>query len=77
MTRVILLPPNSVDAALLGALDLHLKQSQLQSDELARVDVVYELIDRRLHCDVLAVGLRDGSERELQLRVDLSAGALS
>ena len=77
VTRVILLPPESVDAALLGALDAHLREQGLTSDQLLRVDVAYEMHHGRLHCQVLSLALRDGSERELELRIDLSGGGLS
>ena len=73
-SRVVLLPPASLDAALLGALDRRLRELGVSSDLLLRVDVAYELRGGRLHCEVLAVGLRDGSERDLGLRIDLSAG---
>ena len=74
VTRVILLPPAKLDATLLGALDAHLRQQALGPGDLARVDVAYELRAGRLHCDVLAVALRDGSERPMALTIDLSGG---
>ncbi len=73
-SRVVLLPPASLDAALLGALDRRLRELGVSSDSLLRVDVAYELRGGRLHCEVLAVGLQDGSERDLGLRIELSAG---
>lgn len=73
-SRVVLLPPASLDAALLGALDRRLRELGVNSDSLLRVDVAYELAGGRLHCEVLSVALRDGTERELGLRIDLSAG---
>jgi hypothetical protein len=77
VSRVVLLPPASLDAALLGALDQHLRGLGSSAAELLRVDVAYELRADRLHCEVLSVGLRDGSERPLRLRIDLSAGGTS
>lgn len=77
VSRVVLLPPASLDAALLGALDQHLRGLGSSAGALLRVDVAYELRADRLHCEVLSVGLRDGSERSLGLRIDLSAGATS
>ena len=77
VTHVILLPPEGVDAALLGALDAHLREHGLASDELLRVDVAYEMHDGRLHCQVLSLAFRDGSERERELLIDLSGAALS
>ena len=73
VSRVVLLPPASLDAALLGALDRRLRELGVSSDSLLRVDVAYELRGGRLQCEVLTVALRDGSERELGLRIDLSA----
>ncbi|MEE9281155.1 MAG: hypothetical protein V3V67_13365 [Myxococcota bacterium] len=73
VSRVVLLPPASLDAALLGALDQHLRELGLDADGLLRVDVAYELRGDRLQCEVLSVALRDGSERELGLRIDLTA----
>ena len=73
-SRVVLLPPASLDAALLGALDRRLRELGVSSDSLLRVDVAYELGGGRLHCEVLTVALRDGSEHDLGLRVDLSSG---
>jgi hypothetical protein len=64
-----------VDAALLGALDQRLAELGLHPNSLLRVDVAYELRSGRLHCEVLAVALRDGSERDLGLWIDLSEGA--
>lgn len=77
VSRVVLLPPARLDAALLGALEQYLRQSGLAADQLLRVDVAYELVDGRLHCEVLTLGLRDGSERDVALRIDLGAGAVS
>jgi hypothetical protein len=74
--RVVLLPPASLDHALLGALDRHLSE-QGTAATLQRVDVVYELRNGRLHGEVLAVALADGSERTLGLVIDLSEGAPS
>jgi len=71
-SRVILLPPASVDAALLGALEDELTAQGIAPRELLRVDVAYELVAERLHCRVLSVALRDGSEQPLALRIDLS-----
>ena len=39
--------------------------------------MAYEMHDGRLHCQVLSLALRDGSEREVELRIDLSGGDLS
>jgi hypothetical protein len=69
---VILLPPASVDAALLGALEEELLAQGISPGQLLRVDVAYELVTERLHCRVLSVALRDGSEQPLALRIDLS-----
>ena len=44
---------------------------------MLRIDVAYELVDGRLHCEVLSLGLRDGAERAVGLRIDLSAGTIS
>lgn len=77
VSRVVLLPPASLDAALLGALDQHLRGLGSSAAALLRVDVAYELRADRLHCEVLSVGLSDGSERSLGLRIDLSAGETS
>lgn len=73
-TRVILLPPAGLDAALLGALESRLRRLGVDPGSVVRMDVVYELRAGRLHCSVLAVGLRDGGERELDLAIDLSGG---
>lgn len=77
VSRVVLLPPVDVDAALLGALERYLATRELEPRELARVDVVYSLVGSRLHCDVLALGLQDGTEISADLQVDLSQGAVS
>jgi hypothetical protein len=74
ITRVILLPPARLDAALLGALEDHLRALGLDAQSLLRVDVAYELRSGSLHCDVLLVALRDGSERPVSLEIDLSGG---
>jgi hypothetical protein len=73
-SRVILLPPASVDAALLGALEDELLARGIAPGKLLRVDVAYELVAERLHCRVLSVALSDGSEQPLALRIDLSGG---
>jgi hypothetical protein len=75
--RVVLLPPTSLDAALLGGLDVHLRQLGIEPARVVRVDVAYELHDGRLACEVLTVALSDGKERDLQLHIDLSGGAAS
>ena len=74
-SRVILLPPAYVDAALLGALDAHLRAQGERGDRLVAVDLAYELRDGRLGCEVLALSLRDGTRRWVGLHVDLSRGA--
>ena len=74
VSRVILLPPARLDAALLGALDAHLRALGLDPGDLLRVDVAYELRAGNLHCDVLLVAMRDGTERPLSLEIDLSGG---
>ncbi len=74
VSRVILLPPARLDAALLGALDAHLRALGLDPGDLLRVDVAYELRAGKLHCDVLLVAMRDGTERPLSLEIDLSGG---
>ena len=75
VSRVILLPPVHLDAALLGALDAHLRAQDIETRALVRVDVAYELRGGRLHCDVLTLALRDGTERPVSLEIDLSGGA--
>ena len=75
VSRVILLPPAHLDAALLGALDAHLRAQHIETRALVRVDVAYELRGGRLHCDVLTLALRDGTERPVSLEIDLSGGA--
>ena len=72
VTRVVLLPPRSLDAALLGALDARMSEAELRATDLLGVRVAYELRGGRLHCSVLGVTLRDGRERSLPLVVDLS-----
>ena len=74
VSRVVLLPPAALDAALLGGLDAALRARGLDPGELARVDVACELRAGRLHGTVLAIGLRDGAERALDLSIDLAAG---
>ncbi len=74
-SRVILLPPAFVDAALLGALDAHLRAQGERGERLVAVDLAYELRDGRLGCEVLALSLRDGTRRRVGLHVDLSRGA--
>ncbi len=75
VSRVILLPPVRLDAALLGGLDAHLRALGLDPADLLRVDVAYELRSGELHCDVLRVAMRDGTEHPLSLNIDLSGGA--
>ena len=72
VTRVVLLPPRSLDAALLGALDARMSEAELRAPDVLGVRVAYELRGGRLHCAVLGVTLRDGQERSLPLVVDLS-----
>lgn len=74
-SRVVLLPPARVDAALLGALDAHLRARGESGDRLVGVDVAYELRDGRLGCEVLSLSLRDGTRRSVGLHVDLSGRA--
>ena len=69
--RVVLLPPVRVDAALLAALDGHLRGQGLRPSDLVRVDVAYVLDAGSLYCDVLAVGLRRGVDRPVELRIEL------
>jgi hypothetical protein len=73
VSRVILLPPARVDAMLLGALDAHLGSA---AADVVRVDLAYLLEGDRLGCEVLAVGLRDGSERAVNLKIDLEGGVV-
>ena len=75
VSRVILLPPAHLDAALLGALDAYLRTQDIETRALVRVDVAYELHGGRLHCDVLTLALRDGTERPVSIEIDLSGGA--
>jgi hypothetical protein len=72
VTRIVLLPPRSLDAALLGALDARMRAVELNAADVLGVSVAYELRGGRLHCSVLGVTLRDGQERSLPLVVDLS-----
>jgi len=74
VSRVILLPPAAIDATLLGTLARELEGLSLDPGELVRVDVAYELRDGKLACEVLALGLRDGSDRGVSFYVDLEAG---
>jgi len=74
VSRVVLLPPARLDATLLGSLDAHLRGLGLDPGAVLRVDVAYELRAGDLHCDVLLVALRDGTERPLSLEIDLSGG---
>jgi len=73
-SAVVLLPPAAVDAALLGALDEHLRAAGEDAANLLGVDVVYELRAGRLGCEVLALSLRGGVHRDVALHVDLSLG---
>lgn len=74
VSHVVLLPPARLDAALLGAVDRRMRELGLDARSLLHIDVAYELRGDRLECDVLAVGLSDGTERDLGLLVDLSFG---
>ena len=74
VSRVILLPPARLDAALLGGLDAHLRALDLDPGDLLRVDLAYELRGGNLYCDVLLAAMRDGTERSLSLQIDLSGG---
>ena len=74
VSRVILLPPAGVDAALLGALAAHLAELGVPAADLLRVDLAYELRDGRLECEVLGLSLRGVGPREVRLRIDLAAG---
>lgn len=71
-SRVVLLPPVELDAALLGSVDTHLRAHMLDPSGVRRLDLAYELQAGRLGCEVLAAAFADGSERTLSLRVDLS-----
>ncbi len=71
-SRVVLLPPARIDAALVAALNRELPRLGVDPDAVVRVDLVYELRDGRLECDVVGVGLRDARDRALELRVTLS-----
>ena len=76
-TRVILLPPAHLDAALLGAVDAELRARGLEAARIARLDLAYEIRDGRLRCEVLAAADREGNDVPLSLTVDLSrAGGL-
>ena len=72
VSRVVLLPPAPLDAALLGALDREMRARGLDPAEAIRIDVAYELRAGRLHCEVLGVALRSGRETPLPLVIDLS-----
>jgi hypothetical protein len=76
VSRVVLLPPAGVDAALLGALDQGMRKVGLEPGQASVVDVAYELRRGRLHCAVLAVTLRDAGQRALPLVVDLSGAGV-
>ncbi len=71
-SRVVLLPPASIDAALVAALVRELPPLGVDVDAVVRVDLVYELRGGRLECEVVGVGLRDAADRALELRVTLS-----
>ena len=69
---VVLLPPEFIDTTLVTALRRELPLLGVDPDAVVRVDLVYELRDGRLECDVVGVGLRDAGDRALELRVTLS-----
>jgi hypothetical protein len=71
-SRVVLLPPAFIDTTLVTALRRELPLLGVDVDAVVRVDLVYELRDGRLECDVVGVGLRDAGDRALELRVTLS-----
>ena len=71
-SRIVLLPPAELDAALLGSVDAHLRTLTLDPASVRRLDLAYELRDGRLGCEVITAAFDDGSERALDLRVDLS-----
>ena len=71
-SRVVLLPPARIDATLVAALNRELPLIGVDPDAVVRVDLIYELRDGRLECDVVGVGLRDADDRALELRVTLS-----
>jgi type IV secretory pathway VirB10-like protein len=71
-SRVVLLPPAHIDTTLVTALRRELPLLGVDPDAVVRVDLVYELRDGRLECDVVGVGLRDAGDRTLELRVTLS-----
>ena len=70
-SRVVLLPPEHVDAALIGGLERHLHAVGVDPTRLERVDIAYRIVGRRLVGEVLGVGLRGGAERALTVRIDL------
>lgn len=72
-SRVVLLPPARVDAALVGAVERFASPRGLEASEIARLDLAYEIRDGRLRCEVLVAATRDGSETPLALLVDLGA----
>jgi hypothetical protein len=76
VSRVVLLPPAGVDAALLGALDQGMRRVGLEPSQASVVDVAYELRRGRLHCAILAVTLRNAEPRALPLVVDLSSAGV-
>jgi hypothetical protein len=71
-SRVILLPPARVDAALLGSVEGFARGLGLDPSEIVRLDLAYEIREGRLRCEVISVALRAGTERDLSLHVDLS-----
>jgi hypothetical protein len=71
-SRVVLRPPAYLDTTLVTALRRELPPLGVDVDAVVRVDLVYELRDGRLECEVVGVGLRDAGDRALELRVTLS-----
>ncbi len=74
-SRVILLPPERVDAVLLGALDAHLREQGRAGERLLGVDVASEIRDGRLGCEVISLSLLDGTRQPVRLHIDLGRGA--
>jgi len=70
--RVVLLPPADLDAAFVGGLDRALRKRGIDIERVTQVRLIYELTDAGLQCEVAKVGLRDGTEMNMQLRLALS-----
>jgi len=71
-TRVVLLPPADIDAALVGGLDRALQRMGMNIERVTQVLLTYELTDAGLECEVSKLALRDGTEKPVSLRLSLS-----